>query len=364
MSKLPGKLPYDHDMFVGRRDELEVVLGKARRIVAGLPVERRVIIFHGRRGSGKTWLLREQEYCLCHEIGKEIARFVDLGEYVKVAAIKAQIPEQRPLVLLMDDVNEADEKRLEALEEQVLAPLGQKPDVLIVLAERGRPYFWTTPEFREKSDEFDLDPFKPDDIKEQIEKQSPEAAAYAEEIAEIGGGFPWSTYILAQSLPDKVTALEHCVTMFLQDWKDEPDLRSYVEALCILKAFDETRMAILLPAYSSEFAGRTWNYAACRKVRENLVATTLALWDGDARGYVIDESLQIVLEAVLRERDLDLWTNLHCVAYQLYADWAKKYEQSREYWEKEKQHHARRLRFAGFNPADCPEEESQEEGEK
>jgi hypothetical protein len=52
MNEVPDKLPYDHDKFVDREEALKIVLHKARRISAGLPVERRVVIFHGQRGCG------------------------------------------------------------------------------------------------------------------------------------------------------------------------------------------------------------------------------------------------------------------------------------------------------------------------
>jgi hypothetical protein len=339
---------------VDREETLEIVLQKVRRISAGLPVERRVVIFHGQRGSGKTWLLQELERRLHNYI---TPRLIDLRERAEVSTIKVQIPEQRPLALLVDNVNEASESQLDALLERVLAPLVQEKDVLIVLAERGRPHYWTAPEFREKSDEFDLGPFEPGDVEEQIKRQVPTAAAQAAEIESLGGGYPWSTYILARHLPQKRTALECCVALFLEGL--DGSLRSYFEALSVLRAFDETRIGPLLRAYSPAFASRVWDYAACRKVRQRLVATMLARWNGDARGYVLDEPLRLVLEAALCERDLELWVLLHCTAYRLYADWAEDYEQSREWWAQEKQHHANRLKGAGRSPADCPEEESQ-----
>lgn len=366
MIAVPDRLPYDRDKFVDREEALKIVLHKARRISAGLPVERRVVIFHGQRGSGKSWLLRELERCLRDHATPHL---IDLSECAEVNPLNAQISktktqmkaEQRPLVLLVDNVSEVSELQLEPLVERVLAPVVQGEDVLIVLVERGRPLYLAAPEFREKSDEFDLKPFEPGDIEEQIKRQVPTAAARMAEIESLGGGYPWSTYILARHLPEKRTALERCVTLFLEDL--DGDLRPYFEALSVLRAFDEMRMRPLLRAYSPEFASRTWDYAACRKVRERLVVTMLARWNGDARGYVLDEPLRLVLQAALHEHDLELWGRLHCAAHRLYADWAERYEQSREWWAQEARYHADCLEGAGRSPADCPEEESQEEGE-
>jgi hypothetical protein len=380
VDQVPDKLPYDHDKFVNREEILEIVLQKARRIADGLPVERRVVIFHGQRGSGKTWLLRELEWRLDNEdiaipayinllaLWKEAEESVGFAMDAvlarlrsarrledKPARLEAQVKKVMsgaPIVLLVDHVEEASQLN-KLLEERLLVPLVVEPQVFIVLAGRGPRYYWAAPELREHSEEYDLEPFGLTDVEEQAWKQVPGAAARAVTIKSLGGGHPWSTYILARLLPAKRAALEQCATLFLQDAGEH--MRSHFEALSVLRAFDETRMAPLLRAYSLAFANRTWEYAACHKVREDLVATALARWSGEARGYVLDEPLRLVLEAALRERDFELWVRLHCVAYQLYADWTERYEQSREWWAQEAQYHASRLKDAGRSPEDCPE---------
>jgi hypothetical protein len=339
------RLDYDPDKFVDREEALELVLDKARRIADGSPVGRRVTIFHGQRGSGKTWLLEEMQ-CRLRELFKEHpfqALSADLTPDFDVNNLKSSVPGDRPLILLVDDVNEAEGPVLDELEQDVLAPLAQQGNVLIVLAERGRP-------FREKADEFDLLPFDRPAIEEQIQKQAPNAAGHLNAVETYGGGFPWSTYILARHLPAKLAALEQCATALLGD---EKDVAPYLTALCVLKAFDETRMEQFLPIYP-DLPRKRWGYAACRQVREGLVKTTLVRYNADARAYVIDEPLRLVLEACLYERDFELWKKLHCAAYRLYAGWAKDYEQSRDWWTGEKQYHERCLQQAGVNPAQCP----------
>lgn len=358
MSTVLERLSYTHDKFVNREEAIGIVMEKARRIAEGLPVERRVVIFHGQRGSGKSWLLQELQLGLRQYLTPHL---VVLSKQTKVSDIKTRRPPEQSLALLVDDVNEADEELLEVLEEQVLAPLVGETNVLIVLAERGRPHYWNTPDFREKSDEFDLQPFDLNDMREQIERQIPGAVQHAEEIGWFSGGYPWSTYILACLFPDVAKALEHLVNLFFEGVENEEELCRYAEALSILRAFDETRMQPILQTYAPEFADRTRGYAACRKIREDLVTTTLARWDENARGYVLDEPIRLVTEAALCERDRKLWVRLHCAAYRLYVDWAEKYEQSRAWWTSEAQHHERRLELDGRSPADC--ESSQKEGE-
>lgn len=357
MSTMPDKLPYNSNKFVDQEKALDIVLEKARCIAEGLSVERRVVIFHGQRGAGKTWLLRE----LKHRLRKYVVPYLlVLGGEVKVDAIRSKIPDKRPLVLLLDEVNTPDGTFLDELLERVLAPLVQESDVLIVLAERGQPHYWPAPEFREKSDEFDLKPFTPEDTKRQIKLQISKAEEESDIVVSRTGGYPWANYILASHLPDEKGGLERCAELFLQDVKKE--LWPYFKTLSILQAFDETRMELILPVYPP-FADQTWDYAACRDMREALVNTTLAEWREEARGYVLDEPLRIVLETLLQKQDSDLWRHLHLAAYRMYDDWTEKYEQSSDWWNDEAQYHADKLKATGHSPKDWSEKEREEEEE-
>lgn len=286
------------------------------------------------------------------------SHYVILERESKIDFLASRIPDGRPLVLLLDEVNAPDDPFLDELLERVLAPHAQESDVLIVLAERGQPHYWPAPEFREKADEYDLEPFTLKDTKTQIQRQVPNAEAASDKIASRTGGYPWANYILACQLPDEKAGLEHCVRSFLQD-VDEA-LWPYFKVLSTLQSFDETRMGLILPFYP-KFKSQTWQYATCRDKRKAMVNTTLAQWQEEARGYVLDDSLRIVLEALLREEYPELWVRLHCAAYRMYDDWAEKYEQSRTWWTKEAQYHADKLEKAGYNPADCPEEDQEEE---
>ena len=359
MSDTPDRLTYTHAGFVNCEEALEHVLNRAEVIAFRQLVRNRVVIFYGEQGSGKTWLLHELEYRV-QNVGLEV-RFVDLKalwqearEHASsaVAAFQAVLDGvARPLTLLIDDIHEASDEALEQLEAQVLAPLAQEKDVLIVLAERGPPHYWETPEFREKSDTFDLEPFEEHHIEEQIEKQVPETEASIDEIERLGGGYPWATWLLAKRLPAP-TAPGECVSLFLA--KVDKDLRPHLEALSGLRAFDETRMEPLLQTYWHNPGDQTWDYTSCRRLRQRLEATNLVQWDDKKRGYLIHEPLRRVLEESLLARDLHMWTLLHCTSYQLYADWATKYRQSRTWWLQEAQYHSIRLQDADYAPGDCP----------
>jgi hypothetical protein len=359
MSEWHFKPDYRPDWFVGRKEALEIVLEKARRIVARQPVDKRVVIYRGQRGCGKTWLLRELESRLPGEgFHPHVMR---PPESVSPSEVKGSIPQLRPMALLVDDAQDIEEEDRKALLEHILSPLAQKSDVLIVLTERGRPVFWPAPEFHEKSEDYRLGPFKdPKDVAQQVQKQVPDVKVPIAAVHSLGYGYPWSNYILACYLPDREAALEGCVEAFLEGLNGSK--RPYLEALAVLKAFDEMHMKPMLQAYP-ECADKTWGRIACSRVKQELRETTLVCWDRDARGDVIDEPLRVVLEALLQERDRDLWIQLHCIAYGLYRDWAKKYQQSRLWWTDQMNHHAKKLKDADHDPADCLQEDIQEEGE-
>ncbi|HID63144.1 MAG TPA: ATP-binding protein, partial [Anaerolineae bacterium] len=58
MMQQPIKPPeYSPDKFVDRETEVNLVLERAHTLAEGRTVDRRVVIFTGERGTGKTWLL-------------------------------------------------------------------------------------------------------------------------------------------------------------------------------------------------------------------------------------------------------------------------------------------------------------------
>ncbi len=369
---LPDRLPYNPNQFVNRQKALRQVLEIARQLAAKLPVERRVFFACGERGCGKTWFLRHLAWELERQ-GMASALYLNLLDRWKeergsirltVESIAASIQQAHnpssPFVLLIDGVDDVPVDLLGRLEEHVLAPAAQQPRTLIVIAERGGPRHWNGPEFREKSTRIELGPFEDparDHVRAQIEKQLPHTTADLDEVRKWSGGYPWSAYLLARNLPQGGQALQECALSLLGEHRD---LYPYLEALSVLRAFDDVRMSEL---FGLCFPGEMWDYPACLDVRKKLLATTMVHWVKEKRGYVIDEPLRLLLEAALRQREGTLWRELHCAAYRLYEEWARTFEQSCEEWAREQAHHEEALRRDGYQAADCPpRRETPEEG--
>ena len=378
MNSQPKRLAYHHEKFVNRDQELERVLDLVQRWLREEGAERRTIIFHGHRGTGKSWLLQEIIYrladmktlCLLFELDtyadqkpqeavkaimQEIYQAVSPGHdaqpllMVKTETDLSRLAEWlvnqvrqngNALILLLDHVDESAQTLLKTLENHVLGPLIGEPTVLLFLAGRGRQHTWDRPELRLKSVEIDLSPFETPHTRAQLSKQVPEAVTSVEQIQALSGGYPWSSYILGSRLSDPVSALDECINLLLGE---HPDLRPYFEALCVLQAFDESRMAPLFKAYRENWAKKEWRYADCRDMRQAMLDTGMIKWEAAASGYIIDQALRPMLENYLCYHDSERWQRLHQTAWRLFTNWANKYERARKRWQDEALYHKEHL---------------------
>ena len=84
MNGLPERLLYNHDQFVDRTDEVQLVLSKVQRLPRNDSLKRRTVIFHGQRGTGKSWLLQEVVYQLKDKTNV-LSVYLDLAAYATQA---------------------------------------------------------------------------------------------------------------------------------------------------------------------------------------------------------------------------------------------------------------------------------------
>jgi hypothetical protein len=110
-------------------------------------------------------------------------------------------------------------------------------------------------------------------------------------------------------------------------------------------------MPYLLATYHNQSFTQWNNYRDCSRIRQEMIGVRLARWNETLGGYALDRDLRIILENYLFERDRDLWKRLHCRAYLLYDDWARRYHPR---WETEASYHAECLTSKGYTPQDCP----------
>ena len=305
--------------------------------------------------------------------------------------VRKKLESERDLIicLILDSVFEANRSFLDYLERYLLAAFAALPRVLIIMTGRGRPYLWKSPYLRLEREDQSLTPFSLEQVVEQIKKslqkssqgspqESPQdtliAANLSDEAIEqlakkvinLGGGYPLTNELLARAfvhqvrdrlskgddleqainsatIDDKV--LEDVASRLLEvipaQWRDK--LREVLNALCVLKdGFREHEMPYFLAELrNTKPEGPEYTIKAMRGLRDLLLETNLGRWQ-DAR-YVLDEAVRTVLEQLLKLQKREVWRRLHERAVNLYEDWAKRYPNSRQYFEQRAEYHRRVL---------------------
>jgi hypothetical protein len=387
----PAVLEYDPALFVNRERQIQLVTEKAQALSEDKSVRERTIVFWGYKGTGRTWLLRRLEEVLSglpgvralyldlerwsghsqaeqavQEIAVRLAQWVgeQLGSPLAAAgeeqvnhatlcqrlqADVQQLLSRYVAVLLLDHVYESDWNLLKLLEERLLAPAAVEPRVLTVMAGRGQAYPWKTPELRLYVQEYHLQPFDQTLTQAQLEKQKPEAVPRASDIHEMSQGYPLGNYLLADQPAAK--AMQQAVDGLLEGVPQRE--RTWLEALCILRSFDEEHIPPLLAAYFEDESIAHWSYKDSRQARDRLLLTRMVCWKEDAGSWVVDEAIRPLLEEYLQQARLETWQRLHCVAYRLYKDWEREYPEERYRWRQEAEYHAGCLRHAGYDPDQC-----------
>lgn len=392
---------YEPRLFVGREEEIQKVLDKAERLChnQGRPQDRRVTIFDGEVGLGKTWLLQrifealqKQPYKEClvaYQIDLSQPRQTNSGAYDPVEHLRSimrtfgkavlgitlyeetlpaasrrliesldQRLAGRCLALFIDEVYDANWDFLELFEEYLLGPLAIDPRVLITMAGRGRKFPFSTPELRLYADSKTLRPFDPARTRALVERYNAAAINDVEQIQALSQGVPLTASYLAKH-PDALheTDAGHLDTMITCMLEPAPPelrltIRAALEALCVLQAFrDEQMIQTLLATYAQTDRGKS----LLAKERPNLISDEVVLrmlvYQGVARyelargAYVLDEHLRhLGREFLLRcEPDHRTWRALHQAALDQYRLWTDKYDDPKGDWAADIEYHSKAI---------------------
>jgi hypothetical protein len=377
---------YQPGYFVNREHEIDVVRVKARTLKNNsYLVEQRVTIFTGQKGVGKSWL-KQHLIEVCEESGLDCVS-LDLRDVVDqdtsgaVTTILEMCNKQmnngmplngitltdksrsfltnteqtltlKPLVLLIDTVYESDRQLLAELEKYCLAPLARFPSMLILLFGRGQPYTWKEPELRLKAEFHELPLFDFTCTQQQVLRLHQQASLSAEKIFRLSCGNPLVNDCLLSLSPDPkhptsdlVRTLEATILLLLQSIPGDKRerVREYMEALSVLRIFDELRIPTMLAGYYADDRYMNWSYKEAKQVRAELVNLSLADWDPHKGGYVSDATISTVLKGYLRIARPAQWQALHESAYHLYMKWAENYSRSANQWREEARYHWREL---------------------
>ncbi len=397
---------YHPALFVNRSGETQNVVHVVRRLLRGDSVRNRTITFVGEYGLGKSWLLTHIHDHLLDKFSEQEKKridlfLIDLNQYkhdnpvTAVMAIlrhagKELFQEETPgitpaemsralvhrlrewlgkgrvLVVFVDGIFDASWDFLNELEEYVLGPLAIEPRVLLVLDSRGKGYPWKTPELRVQVESKELQGFDESDTEKQVQRiweetmnRPPPASLNLKHLHQLTRGYPLANSLFAVAVAeagraDPEEALDTVIRELLESMIDDQsryqEFREILEALCVLRAFDEDRIPQLLAAYyrarGDEERAREreqWDYKQTRRVRRDLVRQALASWDEKKGGFVISSYLRHLLETFLKQEHPRVWRALHQRALELYEEWARKYPKTASRWKKEAKYHAEKL---------------------
>jgi len=403
------KIPsYSPGLFVNREEAVNLVVEKVRRIWRGEPERKRVVVFWGYRGAGKTWLLRHLAETILPGTPNVCAAYINLQDFqakpVEDAVLEivgktlealqrslgqtpnvpflwkpARLPldEARRylcevadralgthvLVLLVDFVYEAAPDLLELLEKHVLGPLVVKPRVVMAMAGRGQANPWKTPQVRILVEEHELKPFgDPEHTREQLGKQRPGVASHADDIHKATLGYPLANVVIPYPLEKATPAEMRAMIDLLLEPIRRPDggwplEREHLQALCVLRNFDEERIPVLLDAYQykrviSNIAAYHaagggpggWTLARANEILRGLIHTKLVRWNPDtASWWIVDQAIRHLLEEYLRVVEPERWRCCHQTAINLYTDWQTRYPEEADRWREEVKYHEGRL---------------------
>jgi hypothetical protein len=360
---------YNSDHFVDREEEIELVMALARSLTRQESLEKRTVLFTGQRGSGKTWLLQHLEDVLENKWGTRAqAVLIDLYKWLDVSkpeyfvrevmlefaskiraqagqvsrAEKARVPLERWaewlvhdvrqmavqncfLTLLLDSVYESDWDCLELLEDALLGPLVVEPNVLVVMAGRGKPFPWRLPELWLYSRAQELQHFDKTQVQEMLNKVGV-GKENARRIYQLSSGYPYVAWMLSQrDAAEYQGALKSALVYMLP--ADIADLKDKLDTLCVLRAFDRDRIEDFIDCDRSK-ANELLGY---------LIEPRLTWYEQSMCGYVLDEAIRYVLEQLLKMEEPHRWRELHEKAQALYENRSRQYGDG---WKVEAQYHA------------------------
>jgi hypothetical protein len=371
---------YANKLFVNRVDEIDFVRRKLEQVLEGQLLEKRTTIFTGEHGMGKSWLLHHLRESLASP--SVMTHYVNLENYFRrpdlaqaaqqlcidlwqalfkttmpacssleqatrllIMAVKEQILPQQALVLLADTVYEAPPAFLSALDDYILSAFAIEPNVLLVLAGRGREYVFRAPELRLRADFITLQPFNQTVTQMQLQCQLPGKVVETAQVYAITYGNPKANALLAgsdnspaalSSLIDEMLAPIHLADRLL--------IRTYLEALAIPRRFDYSHVPHLLYAYYNDERYKQLPRREVRKIFDLLLDPGLIYWNTTQLAYTIHESTRNILLQYLKATQADRWYRLHVACIDLYQSWVDSRTRNLEQWQAELAHHKNALR--------------------
>jgi len=397
-----GEEEYLPAQFANRASEKELTQRKIREAQTG-PILRPLLEFYGVIGIGKTWLLEHlrevyrygseasrslarptltamvdlgsystlaQYYFLLQrlvnqlleQLGKEAASYASDGQYfqreralslrqrTEAAGIFAELinklAERSTPILIFDTTEQADEKLLDWLEEEIIYPTIRTDRVVYIFSGR-RPLRWKKFEVRRRVEPHEVCPFGRGMMIEQFRPLAAEAIAAP--IYDYSFGHPLASREIFKTLQE--LSRQQGLTLDtgrVKDWeedirltvdnrvieyrflRDVPErLKPLLRTICVLRQFN----ANPLRRFASEFlqtdeAGEAYADKPgifYLDVIRDMVDTTLVYWSKAYGGYVLDPVVRKIMAKNLLMRDKAAYIARHSLAQSIYDGWIEQY---------------------------------------
>jgi tetratricopeptide (TPR) repeat protein len=231
---------------------------------------------------------------------------------------------RQPLVVfLVDHVYESPWAFLKVLDGCFFGPLAAIPRVVLITAGRGRGFPWQSPDmWLLRRDPIRLGPLDLSQTRQLLVQMEASASKKAESVFNYSDGYPRRSYLIAKYGRAEGIAAEVAMLLSVVPADRRSQIQAYLEALCVVVAFDEDSIPRLLSTYRDhlEKRGKTMplpeNQAAL--VRHDLVEYGFAIWNDEYRGWVVDRVVQTaIMDNMFENRKAGLLVALEKCAYEL-----------------------------------------------
>lgn len=195
-------------------------------------------------------------------------------------------------VILIDSIFECEPEIRQQIESDILIPLLQLNEVIIILSGRGKRPIWASPEFR-NAEVVSFKNFAEEKVDEQLRKMGSKHLGEVQKITQWSGGCPLVVRVLGKERQVDLYALDKAIIILIRDglrteYRSEANaLRVFIEKIALLQPFREVEIDTYLFGDMEDKRLRTKDFVF------KLIDSNLLAWDdkGSRRGLKLNETV-------------------------------------------------------------------------
>jgi len=199
-------------------------------------------------------------------------------------------------VILIDSIYECEPEIRQQIENDILIPLLQLNEVIIILTGRGKRPIWSAPEFR-NAEYVLLENFLESQVREQLQKMESKHLGECPKITKWSGGCPLVVRVLGQAQEVNLDALNTAIDILIRGglrpiYKDKLEtLRAPIEKIALLQPFREIEVETYL--FEADKDKDKNNRSATKDFVYQLIDSNLLAWDdaSSRRGLKLNETV-------------------------------------------------------------------------